>query len=177
MKIYLKNIACPDLEKLGINYKVDELGIEITSSVSDGLREELNKKLQPCSMVLVTEDSTVTVKKIKTVLKDLINYSDEEMKTMLPSLVLSRNSSYTYLNNLFYFETGTSIEEYFNKKKIDWAKKLLAYYKLTLTEVTYQLGYESTEAFAEQFKLSTGVSPYQFKQTKLKQQLTVLEEV
>lgn len=177
MKIYLKNIVCPDLEKLGVNYKIDELGIEITSSVTDGLKKELDKTLQPCNLVLISENNSVTVKKIKSYLKELLNYSDEEMKSMLPSLVQARKPSYTYLDNLFSLETGITIEEYFNKKKIDWAKKLLAYYNLTITEVTYQLGYTSSDIFMEQFKLITGITPYQFKQIKTKQQIPVLEEV
>jgi AraC-like DNA-binding protein len=176
MKIYLKNIVCPDLEKLGVNYKIDELGIEITSSVSDGLKKELDKTLQPCNLVLISENNSVTIKKIKAVLKELLNYSDEEMKSMLPSLVQARKTSYTYLNNLFDLETGVSIEDYFNKKKIDWAKKLLAYYNLTVTEVTYQLGYDSSDNFVEQFINITGITPYQFKQIKAKQQIPVLEE-
>lgn len=177
MKIYLKNIVCPDLEKLGVNYKIDELGIEITSSVSDGLKKELDKTLQPCNLVLISENNSVTVKKIKSVLRELLNYSDDEMRCMLPSLIQARKTSYTYLDNLFHLETGITIEEYFNKKKIDWAKKLLAYYNLTITEVTYQLGYTSSDNFIEQFKLIAGITPYQFKQAKSKQQISVLEEV
>jgi AraC-like DNA-binding protein len=98
------------------------------------------------------------------------------MKSMLPSLVQARKSSYTYLDNLFSLETGINIEEYFNKKKIDWAKKLLAYYNLTVTEVTYQLGYTSSDNFVEQFKQIAGITPYQFKQIKTKQHIPVLEE-
>jgi AraC-like DNA-binding protein len=98
------------------------------------------------------------------------------MKSMLPSLVQARKPSFTYLDNLFSIETGITIVEYFNKKKIDWAKKLLAYYNLTITEVTYQLGYTSTDNFVEQFELITGITPYKFKQTKTKQQMSVLEE-
>lgn len=169
MKIYLKNIACPELDKLGVNYKIDELGIEITSSVSDGQIEELDKTLQPCNLILASENNSVTAKKIKAALKDLMNYSDEEMKSMLPSCLQYNPVSYTFLNNVFSLETGLTIEEYFNKKKIDWAKKLLSYYNLTLTEVTYQLGYVSVENFIEQFKQRTGITPNQFKQVKSKQ--------
>lgn len=176
MKIYVKNIVCPDLEKLGVNYKIDDLGIEITSSVSDGLKKELDKTLQPCNLVLIAENNQVTVKKIKAALKELLNYSDEEMKSMLPSLIQARSTSYNYLENLFTIETGQTIEEYFNKKKIDWAKKLLAYYNLNLTEVTYQLGYDSTDSFIEQFQLVTGITPFKFKEAKAKQQMAVLEE-
>jgi AraC-like DNA-binding protein len=177
MKIYLKNIVCPELEKLGVNYKIDELGIEITSSVTDGQKEELDRALFPCNLILIAENNSITVKKIKATVKELLNYSDEEMKNMLPKLIQSRTIvSYTFLNNVFQFETGLSIEEYFNKKKIDWAKKLLAYYNLNITEVTYQLGYNHTETFTEEFEMSTGLTPNQYKQMKIKQQVAVLEE-
>lgn len=174
MKIYLKNIVCPELEKIGVNYKIDELGIEITSSVSDGQKKELeNKTLQPCNLVLTTENNPVTVKKIKAALKDLLYYSSDEMRNLLPSC-LQTSVSYEFLDNIFNFETGLTIEEYFTKKKVDWAKKLLAYYNLNLTEVTYQLGYDNTESFTEQFKTISGVTPHQFKQVKTK--VAVMEE-
>lgn len=179
MKIYLKNIVCPELEKLGVNYKIDELGIEITSSVSDVDMIELDRTLQPCNLILTSDNNAVTVKKIKAALKDLLNYSFDEMKILLPGFLQNKSSSlsFQFLNNVFSFETGMTIEEYFNKKKIEWAKKLLAYYNLTLTEVTYQLGYTSIESFVEQFKMSTGITPSQFKQVKTKQQVPVMEEV
>ncbi|HEX3006930.1 MAG TPA: AraC family transcriptional regulator [Bacteroidales bacterium] len=176
MKIYLKNIVCPELEKLGVNYKVDELGIEITSSVSDGQKQELDKTLQPCNLILTPENNSVTVKKIKAALKDLLYYSSEEMKSMLPRYIQQATFSYNYLDNIFDFETGLSIEEFFSKRKIDWAKKLLTYYNLNLTEVTYQLGYDSIEQFAEDFKMVSGITPAQFKMVKSKQQMSVMEE-
>lgn len=175
MKIYLKNIVCPDLEKMGVNYKIDELGIEITSSVTDGQMQKLDKTFQPCNLLLTSENNGVTVKKIRAALKDLLNYSDNEMRTLLPDYLQLNNYSYTYLDNLYRYETGYTIEEYFNKKKIEWAKKLLSYYNLNITEVTYQLGYESTDSFIEQFKMRTGITPYQFKEIKNKP-IPVMEE-
>jgi methylphosphotriester-DNA--protein-cysteine methyltransferase len=177
MKIYLKNIICPELEKLGIDYRIDELGIEITSSVTEVQKNELSSALQPCNMILTSENNGVTVKKIKTTLKDLLYYSDEEMKHILPKYLQQNGGTphYSFLDNIFRFETGCSIEEYFNRKKIDMAKKLLTYYNLSLTEATYQLGYTNTEAFVEQFKMRTGITPTQFKEFKMKQ-MAVLEE-
>jgi methylphosphotriester-DNA--protein-cysteine methyltransferase len=166
MKIYLKNIVCPELERLGVNYKIDELGIEITSTVSDVQMEELDRTLQPCNLILTAENNGVTVKKIKAALKDLLYYSGEEMKTMLPKHIMQTALSYSYLDNVFHFETGISIEEYFNKKKIEYAKKLLSYYNLSLTEVSYQLGFDSTESFSEQFRSISGITPNQFKHLK-----------
>lgn len=176
MKIYLKNIICPELEKLGVNYKIDELGIEITSSVTDGQIQELDKTLQPCNLLLTSENNGVTVKKIKAALKDLLNYSDDEMRNLLPSYLQLKNYSYTFLDNIFKYETGYSIEEFFNKKKVDWAKKLLSYYNLNITEVTYQLGYDNEDSFIEQFKMKTGITPYQFKEIKNSKPVPVMEE-
>lgn len=176
MKIYLKNIVCPELERLGVNYKIDEFGIEITSSVSDGQKQELDKALQPCNIILTSENNGVIVKKIKASLKELLYYSDDEMKSILPGC-LQQNTTYSYsfLDNLFRFETGNTIEECFNKKKVEWAKKLLSYYNLSLTEVTYQLGYNSIEDFTAQFKMRTSITPNQFKQLKTKP-VPVMEE-
>jgi YesN/AraC family two-component response regulator len=176
MKIYLKNIICPELEKLGIDYRIDELGIEITSSVTEVQKNELNSALQPCNMILTSDNNGVTVKKIKTTLKDLLYYSDEEMKSILPKYLQQNGTpNYSFLDNIFRFETGNSIEEYFNRKKIDMAKKLLTYYNLSLTEATYQLGYTHTDSFVEEFKMRTGITPAQFKEFKMKQ-ISVLEE-
>jgi AraC family transcriptional regulator len=179
MKIYLKNISCPDLEKLGIDYSIDELGIEITSSVTEVQKNELYSAFQPCNMVLTSENNGVTVKKIKTTLKDLLYYSDEEMKNILPKYLQQNGTgtpSYYFLDSIFKFETGSTIEEYFNRKKIDMAKKLLIYYNLSITEVTYQLGYTHNESLVEHFKMRTGITPTQFKEFKMKQ-MAVLEEV
>lgn len=73
---------------------------------------------------------------------------------------------YSYLSNLFSSVEGTAFEKYIVQQKIEKVKEQLNYNELSLTEISYQVGYSSVQHLSNQFKKNTGFSPSQFKKLK-----------
>lgn len=67
-----------------------------------------------------------------------------------------------YCDTVFKKETGFSIIEYFNKLKIEEAKKLIVERADSLTEIALKLGFEDYNYFSRLFKKHTGYSPKQY---------------
>ena len=58
--------------------------------------------------------------------------------------------------------TGLGVKEYFNKQKIEQAKKLIREENLNFTEVADQLAYSGLHYFSRCFKKETGMSPSEY---------------
>lgn len=61
-------------------------------------------------------------------------------------------------------ETGQSLREYINSKRIDAAKQLMSTTKLNLTDIALQVGFENIPYFSTVFKKYCGVSPSEWKE-------------
>ena len=64
---------------------------------------------------------------------------------------------------LFNREMGKSIREYINELRIRDAKVLLKTTNLTVTDIAFTVGFNSSNYFAELFKKKEGLSPLQYK--------------
>jgi AraC-like DNA-binding protein len=84
---------------------------------------------------------------------------------------------YTHLSNLFSTVEGVTIEQYFINQKIEKTRELLVYDELTLTQISYRLGYSSVAHLSRQFKKITGMAPSQFKQLRDSNQRQSLDKV
>ena len=70
--------------------------------------------------------------------------------------------SVSKLKLLFKTKNGSGPINCFISIKIDYAKKLIAQGNSTLTEIAYELGFNSIHYFSRQFKKVTGISPTEF---------------
>ena len=70
----------------------------------------------------------------------------------------------SYLSKQFREETGQSLREYINSKRIDAAKQLMSTTKLNLTDIALQVGFENIPYFSTVFKKYCGVSPSEWKE-------------
>lgn len=70
---------------------------------------------------------------------------------------------YTYLANLFSETTGTTIEQYIIKFRIDRVRELIISGELNLTQISYKCNYSSVAHLSNQFKKVTGLTPSAFK--------------
>jgi AraC-like DNA-binding protein len=70
------------------------------------------------------------------------------------------------LSSLFSSVEGITIEKYLLHQKIEKVKELLVYDELTISEISYQLGYTSIQHLSSQFKKITGLTPSHFKTIK-----------
>lgn len=182
MIIYVKNMAClhcqevvkTELEKLGLHKPVVNQGeVKISQELSPFKKAELDKALRRSGFELMDPQKVLLVKKIRNIVDELLYYSEEQLKQVLPGY-LSRKlkHDYNYLSQLFSEVYNTTIEKYFVISKIERVKELLVYYRLNLTEISYQLNYSSIAQLTNQFREVTGISPNNFQRIKYIRQTT-----
>jgi AraC-like DNA-binding protein len=75
---------------------------------------------------------------------------------------------YSTLSRLFSQVEGKTIERLVIEQKIELVKELIAYNELSLTEISYLLGYSSVHHLSSQFKQVTGMTARQFRQLHTK---------
>lgn len=73
---------------------------------------------------------------------------------------------YTVLSRVFSERTGITLERYIILLKTERVKELLSYHDLSLSEISYQMGYSSVQYLSTQFKQVTGVTVSEFKEGK-----------
>lgn len=180
MRLYIKymvSLRCKmlvkeELNKLGLNYVIVELGmIEILENITKEQRELLKKNLLISGLVLLDDEKSVLIEKIKGVIVEMIHYRDElpsEDYSEYISKILQRD--YSDLAHTFSEVLGTTIQHFIIIHKIERAKELLIYDEMTLTEISYQLQYSSVAHLSNQFKKITGLTPTFYKQLKHKRE-------
>lgn len=98
---------------------------------------------------------------------DYIHLHITEELTLDKLAGLVRYSGY-YLTRKFKKEVGTSLWDYINQAKVDYAKGMLADPAVTVQEVSDTLNYCSRSYFSEVFQKFTGMTPSLFRKQELK---------
>lgn len=178
MKLYIKYMVCirckmvvaSELEKLGIDYANLEIGeVDIRDSITEEQKEALDTALKKSGLELMGDKKSQLIEKIKNVIVEQIHYSEDELRINFSDYLSEKlNLDYTYLSNLFSEVTGTSIQKFIIRHKIERAKELIVYNELNLSEIAWKLHYSSVQHLSNQFKKITGLSPSHFKQLKEK---------
>nr|WP_320120285.1 AraC family transcriptional regulator [uncultured Marinifilum sp.] len=73
------------------------------------------------------------------------------------------NMSKTAFCRFFKNKTQKTFSEFLNEMRINYAKKLLAEGKLSVSQIAYECGFNSPSYFNKQFKASTGKAPLQLR--------------
>lgn len=71
--------------------------------------------------------------------------------------------SVPYFNDLLKFETGKTLDEYFQMKRLDVAKRMLLKAENTPAVVARWLGYPNVQYFSLLFKKITGITPNEYR--------------
>lgn len=100
----------------------------------------------------------------------LTNYfnSDDVVNKGLPTVQYvaeQLNVSPKYLSNLLRILTGQSTQQHIHDKLLEKAKEKLTTTNLTISEISYQLGFEHIQSFSKLFKTKTNLSPLEFRQS------------
>lgn len=180
MKLYIKymvSLRCKmivkeALEKLGLHDTALDLGlVEILEEITPEQRLSLKETLGRSGLELLDDKRSILIDKIKTVIIEMIHYSDE-LPTVNYSDYISEklDYDYTYLSNIFSEVKGITIQHFIIMHKIEKVKELLLYDEMNLSEISYKLHYSSVSHLSNQFKKITGLSPSFFK--KLRQKRT-----
>jgi AraC-like DNA-binding protein len=161
-------VVASELEKLGIPYANLEIGVVDTKiEITEAQKEELNTALKKSGLELMGDKKSQLIERIKNVIIELIHYSDEEIRINFSDFLSEKlKHDYTYLSNLFAEVTGTNIQQFIIKHKIERAKELLVYDELNLSEIAWKLHYSSVQHLSNQFKKVTGLTPSHFKALK-----------
>lgn len=173
MKLFIKNMVCnrcimvvkDQLKKNGIEPIEVSLGeIEIKDPLSKDKLESLNKDLTSLGFELLDDQRQKQIETIKKLLIAIVQSGDiEEHFSLSKFLQKELNREYSQLSRLFSEVEGITIEQFFILQKIEKVKEWLAYNELSLSEITWKLGYSSVAHLSAQFKKVTGMTPSQFK--------------
>lgn len=154
-----------ELEKLGLYCISVETGqVEVLGPLTDNQMRNFKVALLNAGLELIEDRKIILIERIKTVIIDMIDNSDQPLKTNF-SVYLSEmlNLDYTYLANVFSAMQGITIEQFIIANKIRRVKDLISGGELNLTEISWKLNYSSVAHLSTQFKKVTGVTPSHFK--------------
>jgi AraC-like DNA-binding protein len=159
-----------ELKKIGLHYVNVELGtIEILEDVTDEQREQLKINLLKSGLELMDDKKQILIDKIKTVIIEMIHYSEEEpIENYSDHISKKVGKDYNYLSDIFSEVKGVTIQQFIIMHKIEKAKELILYDELNITEIARKLHYSSVAHLSNQFKKITGLTPSFFKKLKEK---------
>lgn len=109
--------------------------------------------------------TTATGTSQKKIVQEALRYIDEHYSDQIGLIELSRlvGVSQQYLSRLFRSETGVSPVKYINALRITRAKELISGTHLNISEVAFQVGFDSLYYFSRVFKQYEGISPSTYK--------------
>ena len=175
--IRCKMVVKSELAKLGLHYSNVDLGeAEIMEDLSPDEMSRLDAALRSLGLELMQDNKSMLVEKIKTIIIELVHYSEDQIKINLSDYLSDKlNHNYSHLSTLFSEVKGKTIEQFYLEHKVEKVKELLIYDELTLTEIAYTMHYSSVAHLSNQFKKMTGMTPSQFKNLKNRNRNTLSE--
>lgn len=179
MQLFIKNMVCQrcilavksEAEKLGIRYADISLGqMKFHEAEPDTqVMEKLKSVLRNLGFEIIDDKKSRLIERVKTIVIEKIHHSEDELRNNWSEIIATElQYEYNYISNLFSSVEGITIEQYIIRQKIEKAKELLFYDELTLSEISYRMGYSSAAYLANQFKKVTGMTPGQFRQLLIK---------
>lgn len=162
------NIVRTELDNLNIAHGAIEQGaVKVHENLSENKLKAIKAALKKNGFVLMDDPKDIFIDRIKNLVIEMIHYRDE-LPTQNYSVYISEKIGYdyTYLANIFSEFTGFTLEHYIISHKIEKVKELLIYDELSLTQISYRLGYSSVGYLSRQFKKETGLTPSFFKNMK-----------
>lgn len=96
-------------------------------------------------------------------------FIDQTLADPLPLSVVARQAglSESHFCRVFKEATGLTLTDYVNRRRIEWAKKELLKPEVRVSEIAFQIGYQSLSQFNRSFARFTGNSPTNFRREEL----------
>lgn len=137
------------------------------SNFSDDLCYEVAPILFKIICILaMNTNKLVTISKTAKLVKRYIDESIYSNKTLI-DIASILNLSKAHIIREFSKSYGISPYNYMIEQKIAIAKKMLIMHYMNVNEISRQLGFEDPNYFSKLFKKKTGVSPLQFRKSKI----------
>lgn len=170
IELHIKNMVCPRcvmavrqlFDGLDISYSEVTLGLaqipqELTPEQSDLCR----KGLESLGFELIDDCQNQWVEQVRTAVISWVRKEEPKEKMSL-FLQHTLGKDYSLLSKLFSQMRGITIERFCILQRVEYAKELLCYSQLNISEVAYRLGYSSPAHLSTQFKQETGMTPTAF---------------
>lgn len=151
------------LSAMGYTPMAVELGkATVEENISYAHRHDIAIALEALGFELLDDASAIIINEIK---REVLAWVRVEGNRMVLSDFLQSHihKEYSVLSKLFSDTQGVTIERYAITARIEYAKELLSYGQMTVSEIAYKLGYSSAAHLSMQFKKETGLSPTQFR--------------
>jgi len=164
-KLVIENI----LDESNIPYQTISLGtVDFGDLTLTALQlKALQNKLESIGFEILKSQKSKVIESIKAAIIELVTLEDELSKSNLSNYIADKiNRDYNYLSSLFSSVEGVTIEQYLINQKIEKTKELIIYDEISLTEISYKLGYSSLAHLSGQFKKVTGLTPSHFRKLK-----------
>ena len=164
-----KTTVKSELDEIGIQYDTVRIGeVTMEKEITSKQRLQLSAALLLNGFELIDDQKNDQIEKLKKSIKNLEQYSDEDLKTNYSDFIrLSVGDNFISLNKLFAEIEGVTIEKYIIKRKIERIKEMLVYEDYSLDEVATRMRYSTTASLTSQFKRETGLTPSHFRQLRL----------
>ena len=160
-------VVSEELTSLGLDVRSISLGEAVVAGErGTAVMEKVKKVLEENGFELIEDQRVKTIERIKQVVLRLVRRDAEQepLKEKHSEYVAREvGKDYHPLSTLFSSVESIMIERYIILQRIERAKELLKYGELTLSEISYQLGYSSVAHLSNQFKKTTGMTPSRFK--------------
>lgn len=173
MKLFIKNMVCPRcimsvesiLKENNLQSKYVQLGeIELIKTPGKKQLQKFSEDLEKVGFELLDDQKTQLIEKVKTLLIQKVQEGNiEEHFSIHTYLGKKIFKDYSSISKLFSEVEGITIEQFFILQKIEKTKEWLIYNELSLSQISFNLGYSSTQHLSGQFKKLTGMTPTQFK--------------
>ena len=153
------------LEQLGYAVQHAELGkVNLQGNLTHRDRERIGSFLEQHGFSLHDSRATRLITQIKRIIEQRLDDGEEKPSIRLSDQLAEQlHMNYDSLSELFSRSEGLTLEKYVIMQRIKKVKEKLAYTKLTLTEISRQLGYSSIQHLSRQFKEITGFTPSHFR--------------
>lgn len=105
------------------------------------------------------------LERLEKILTDYFNNYDLILKGLptVQYIAESLNISPGYLGSLLRVTTGQNTQQHIHEKLIEKAKEKLSNTDLSVSEISYKLGFEHSQSFSKLFKTKTNFSPSEFR--------------
>lgn len=96
-------------------------------------------------------------------------FIEKTLADPLPLSLVARHSglSESHFCRVFKEATGPTLTDYVNRRRIEWAKQELLKPEVRVSEIAFQIGYQSLSQFNRSFARFTGNSPTNFRREEL----------
>ena len=162
-------------EKIKVSECLDHIGQELRHTIDSHSKILLSRYIEllldHCSrfydrqFITRHEANKEILEKTDLLLNEYI-LSGQLCKGVVPSVTYCAellHLSPLYFSDVLRFETGKSLYEYFQQKRLDISRQLLLDKNNTVSGVAHRLGYSNVQYFSCLFKKMTGVAPNEYK--------------